>query len=252
MAKNSSRVSRSFKSSSTGVDGHSVRNEILRGLPRKECALIFSMLAPVELKLHDRLQEAGEEVEFAYFPNTAMASIIHLMEDGKSIEVGLTGKEGFIGLALFAGFRTSANRVITQGAGTAFRINARNFREVLRLCPRLTTLLLRYAQKVAMQSAQIAACNRLHEVDERLARWLLMTHDRIGSDDLPLTQEFLAHMLGIRRASVSVSAATLQKAGLIRYIHGRVKILNRKDLEKASCECYGAMQRQIETWNKES
>jgi CRP-like cAMP-binding protein len=179
--------------------------------------------------------------QICLFHNTAMASVLNLMEDGKSIEVGLVGKEGFVGLPSVAGFRTSPHRVITQGGGNAFRIGAKELRGALGARPLLGTALLRYSQRLILQTTQIAACKRLHEGDERLARWLLMTHDRIGRAELPLTQEFLAQMLGSRRASVSTSAITLQKAGLISYVHGKVEILNRKGLEKASCECYETM-----------
>jgi CRP-like cAMP-binding protein len=198
------------------------------------------------------LQEAGESIEFTYFPNTAMISILTVMADGSSVEVGLAGKEGFVGLPLIAGFRTSATRAVTQSEGTTYRVNADTLLEVLRQCPKLARLLLHYSQEVAMQLAQIAACNRLHEVDERLARWLLMSHDRIGSDALPLTQEFLAQMLGIRRASVSVAASILQRAGLIKYARGRVTIVDRSGLEEAACECYEAIRQQLENWQGES
>jgi CRP-like cAMP-binding protein len=232
--------------------GHAVKNEILLALPRKECDLLFSKLTLVKLRLHDVLQEAGEPIEFSYFPNTAMASVLNIMADGRSVEVGLAGKEGFVGLPLIAGFRTSPNRINTQSEGMAFEIDAQAFRGILRQCPELARRLLRYSQVMAMEVTQLAACNRLHEVDERLARWLLMSHDRIGTDALPLTQEFLAQMLGTRRASVSVAASILQRAGLIKYARGHVTILNRPGLEEATCECYGVMRRQLESWQAET
>jgi CRP-like cAMP-binding protein len=141
---------------------------------------------------------------------------------------------------------------VAQAEGTAFKIEAKSFRAILRRCPQLAFLLLRYSQEAVMQVTQLAACNRLCGVDARLARWLLMSQDRIDSDFLPLTQEFLGQMLGIRRASVSVSAAVLQKAGLIKYAMGHVTVLDRPGLEKASCECYGVMERQLESWRMES
>jgi CRP-like cAMP-binding protein len=174
------------------------------------------------------------------------------MSDGKSVEVGLTGKEGFVGLPLIVGFTTSASRVITQIAGSAFRISASALPELLRKCRTLETRLHRYSQRLATQSSQVAACNRLHEVDERLARWLLMSQDRIGSDEVPLTQEFLAHMLGTRRSSVTVAASILQKAGLIKYRRGQLNIANRKGLEEAACECYRALVEQDSRWSEES
>ena len=171
-----------------------------------------------------------------------------MQPDGKSVEVGLIGKEGFVGIPIIAGFRSSPTRVITQGEGTAYRVDADTLTKILPHCPQLQIELQRYAQQLAMQSTQIAACNRLHEVDERLARWLLMSRERIGSDELPLTQEFLSHMLGTRRSSVSVAASMLQKAGMITYTRGNVTILDKSKLEDASCDCYEIIQRQLKNW----
>jgi CRP-like cAMP-binding protein len=233
-------------------NGNAIRNRILLAIPPSERDLLFSKLTLVELKLHDVLQEAGGPIEFTYFPNTAMASILNLMADGKSVEVGLAGKEGFVGVPLIAGFRTSPNRIVCQAQGTAFRVDGETLREILRQCPQLAHQLLRYSQEAAMEVTQIAACNRLHEVDERLARWLLMSQDRVDSHILPLTQEFLAQMLGTRRASVSVSASILRRAGLIEYARGHVTVLDRAGLEEATCECYGAIRRQLQDWQGES
>ena len=151
-------------------------------------------------------------------------------------------------MPLVAGFRTSNTRTVVQTEGTAFRIDAAVLRSALRECPVLEHQLQRYAQFLGLQSVQIAACNRLHEVDERLARWLLMTQDRIESDSLPLTQEFIAQMLGTRRSSVTVSAGTLQRAGLIAYTRGKVTILNRSRLEEAACDCYNLLRQQTKDW----
>ena len=233
-------------------DANALRNKILLGLPRKECDAIFSKLTLVNLELHHLMQEAGQMIEHCYFPNTMMGSVLNIMADGKSVEVGLAGWEGFIGLPLIAGFRSSASRVVTQAQGNAFRIAAGDMQRAIRACPQLTAALVRYSQEATMEVTQIAACNRLHEVDERLARWLLMSQDRILLEDLPLTQEFLAQMLGTRRASVSVAANILERADLIKLGRGHVSIRNRKGLEKASCECYGVIQRQLENWRKES
>jgi CRP-like cAMP-binding protein len=139
------------------------------GYPSQRARLGVLQADLIELKLHDLLQEPGGSIEFSYFPNTAMASILNVMEDGKSVEVGLAGKEGFVGLPLIAGFRTNPNRIVTQAAGTAFSIDAKDLRKILRQCPQLADHLLRYSQEAAMEVTQIAACNRLHEVDERLA-----------------------------------------------------------------------------------
>lgn len=229
-----------------------LRNKILLGLPRKECDAVFAKLTLVDLELHHLMQEAGQEIEHCYFPNTMMASVLNVMADGKSVEVGLAGWEGFVGLPATAGFRTSASRVVTQAQGNAFRISAGDMRKAVRTCPQLTLALTRYTQEATMEVTQIAACNRLHEVNQRLARWLLMSQDRIRLKVLPLTQEFLSQMLGTRRASVSVASASLQKIGLIETGRGYVSILDRKALEEASCECYGIIRQQLEAWRKES
>ena len=232
-------------------NGNAVKNRMLIGLPPKEWDIIFPKLTLLDMKLHDLLQEEEKLIGYCYFPNTMMASVLNVMIDGESVEVGLRGWEGFVGLPLAAGFRTDPNRIITQGEGTAFRINANEMVKVLRNCPQLALRLLRYSQEVAMEVTQIAACNRLHEVVKRLARWLLMSQDRVSSDVLPLTHEFLAQMLGTRRASVTETAKILQRAGLIRYKHGRITVLNRKGLEEASCECYGAINHQLHEWQKQ-
>ena len=156
-----------------------------------------------------------------------------------------------LGLPLLVGYRSSPTRLITQGDGTAYRCDADALRQLVRQCPELEKQLHRFAQRLAMQTTQIAACNRLHDVVERLARWIMMTHDRILSDNLPLTQEFLGQMLGTRRSSVTVAAGALQKAGLISYTRGSVKILSRKKLEDAACDCYGIVQRQLTAWETE-
>jgi CRP-like cAMP-binding protein len=235
------------------VDGVPIENELLLNLPAQECDSICSALTFVELRTNDVLHEAGEPIKFAYFVNSGLTSVLNVLEGGKSVEVGLTGKEGFVGLPIIVGLRTSPHRVVVQIEGTGFRVGADTLQqEVLRQCPALERRMQRYVQFLAMQGTQVAACNRLHEVDERLARWLLMSQDRIGSDTVPLTQEFLAHMLGTRRASVTVAAGMLHKAGLISYNRGHVKIQDRAHLEQAACECYEVMQRQTKNWQRES
>ena len=236
------------------VEGNPVRNELLLGLPSQECDSIFSELTFVPLRTRDVLQEAEEPIKYAYFVDSGMVSILSVMQDGKSVEVGLTGKEGCTGLQVAAGFKTSDNRAVVQIEGTAFRVSSQGFIRVLRQCPALARRIYQYAVMMAMQGTQVAACNRLHEVDERLARWLLMSHDRMGSDGavIPLTHEFLAHMLGTRRSSVTVAAGLLAKAGLITYNRGHVKIENRDRLEDAACECYDLIRKHTEMWKKES
>jgi CRP-like cAMP-binding protein len=234
------------------IDSQPVENEILLSLPAKERDVIFPLLTFVDLRTHDVLHEPGAPIKFGYFLNKGMTSILTVLAEGKSVEVGLTGKDGFVGLPLLVGFSSGPTQAIIQVAGNGFRIPARGVAQALRQCPFLLTQLQRYVQILAMQGTQVAACNRLHEVDERLARWLLMCQDRIGSNFVPLTQEFLAHMLGTRRASVTVAAGILQKAGLITYSRGHVNIVDRSRLEKASCECYAIMQQQDGKWRKEA
>jgi CRP-like cAMP-binding protein len=198
------------------------------------------------------LNETFEPIETAYFVNGGLASVLNIMEDGKSVEVGWMGKEGFAGIPLLVGFKTSPSRVVMQIGGSAFKIRAKDFAALLPGCPQLERSLFRLSQEMATQAAQVAACNRLHEVDERLARWLLMCQDRLEGNRVPLTQEFLAHMLGTRRASVTVAAGMLQKAGLIKYTRGEVQIENRKELENAACECYATIVRQSQIWRSEA
>jgi CRP-like cAMP-binding protein len=233
-------------------DGNHIHNGILLGLPPRECELLFSKLELVRLKTYHVLHEPGDTLKSAYFCNSGLVSILSVFPDGKSVEVGLIGKEGFIGLPLLAGFRTAPTRAIAQIAGSAFRVDGETLMGVLRQCPKLERRLQQFSQVMAMQVTQIAACNRLHEVNERLARWLLMSADRVGSNSLPLTHELLSQMLGTRRSSVTVAAGMLQKAGLITHSRGDVKIIDRRKLEKAACECYRIMVLQIEEWQGEA
>ncbi len=240
------------KPSSRGVDPRSIRNEILLSLPPKESAAVLSELEFVEMRNYDLLNEMGEPIEYCYFMNSGMTSILTIMGDGKGVEVGLTGKEGFIGLPVIVGLKTSATRAIVQITGSAYRLSTAQILQALTKCPQLLQKLNRYSHELAMQATQVAACNRLHDVEQRLARWLLMSQDRIGVDVVPLTQEFLSHMLGTRRASVTVAAGILQKAGLIKYSRGAVTIVDRAKLEDAACECYAIINRQSQSWRNEA
>jgi CRP-like cAMP-binding protein len=233
-------------------DGNHIHNEILLALPHAELEMLMSELEFVRLKTHHVLHEPGDTLKSGYFCNTGLVSILSVMSDGKSVEVGLVGKEGFVGLPLVAGLRSSPTRAVSQIEGSAFRVDGKTLTAILSECPALERQVQKFSQVLAMQVTQIAACNRLHEVDERLARWLLMSADRINSNSVPLTQGFLAQMLGTRRASVTVAAGILQKAGFIALNRGGVKIIDRRKLEEAVCECYGVMQRQIKQWHSDS
>jgi len=233
-------------------DGNTIDNLLIRGLKGKECSQILNSLELVRLKLHQTLHEAGEVIRSVYFLNGGLGSVLTVQPDGRSVEVGLIGKEGFVGLPIVYGFKTSALRVVTQADGTAYRMDAQTLTNLLPECPRLHQELLRFSLILSMQSTQIAACNRLHDVEERLARWLLMSHDRIGGKTMPITQEFLGQMLGTRRSSVSVSASILQKAGMITYTRGNVTILDRPKLREAACDCYRIIQNQEREWRAEA
>jgi CRP-like cAMP-binding protein len=250
MAKPSPRVPRA-KSSNDG-DGNAISSKILLHLSRKECQQLLPELELVRLKLHQVIYEAEETMKSGYFVNAGILSVLAVQPDSKSVEVGLIGNEGFLGLPLLVGYRTSPTRVVCQADGSAYRCDAQALRRVLRDCPELEQQLHRFGQQLAMQTTQIAACNRLHDVEERLARWILMTEDRLLGDTLPLTQEFLAQMLGTRRSSVTVAAGALQKAGLISYTRGSVTIVDRERLEDAACDCYAIVQRQLKNWQSET
>lgn len=232
-------------------DGREIGNLILRSLPRKESALILPALEFVRLRLHQVLHEAGETIKSGYFLNEGLGSVLASQPDGKNIEVGLIGKEGFVGLPVIFGFKTSVLRVVTQADATGYRVDVGAMLAMLPQCPELERQIQQFSMILAMQSTQLAACNRLHNVVERLARWLLMSQDRIGGKILPLTQEFLSQMLGTRRASVTIAAGALQKTGMISYSRGSVSILNRRALEEASCDCYGVIEQQKRKWQAE-
>ena len=189
------------------------------------------------------LHEAGAKLEFAYFLNDGMASVVVLTSDGRSVEVAIIGREGIVGTPLAVGLSPGPYRIVMQIAGSGVRIKSAVLRETLHAAPELRLTWNRYVLIQGLQVAQIAACNRLHEIEQRLARWLLMCQDRVDAEILLVTHEFLAQMLGTGRPSVSLAAGILQRGGLIENVRGAVTILDRPGLEAASCECYFAMQR---------
>jgi CRP-like cAMP-binding protein len=251
LAKENIIVKRSIRPALTAVrpgtrsnsGGSAVQNVVLCSLPDKEYNLLRPHLEPVDLPQYKILEEPGEKIEFTYFLDEGLTSVVALSRDGRSVEVGIVGKEGMVGMALIAGLRQGTFRAIMQMAGEGARIRAQVFQDILLSTPVLRAELSRFALMHGMQVAQIAACNRLHEVEQRLARWLLMCQDRFDCQSLPLTHEFLAQMLGTGRPSVSLAAGALENADLIQNLRGSVKILNRKSLEEAACECYGVIQR---------
>jgi CRP-like cAMP-binding protein len=226
----------------TDAAGRAVNNVILLSLPDEEYNLLRPHLEPAELPQYDILHEPGEKIDFGYFLNDGMTSLVALSVDGRSVEVGIVGREGMVGMSITVGILRGTFRAIMQMSGCGVRIRAEVLQEILLCASTLRLELSRFALMHGMQVAQLAACNRLHEIPQRLARWLLMCQDRVDSQLLPLTHEFLAQMLGTGRPSVTLAAGVLENAGLIENLRGTVKILNRKSLEEAACECYGVIQ----------
>lgn len=220
---------------------HPRDNRLLAALPPEDMARLLPQLAPVTFGLGDVLYEPDRPLAYLYFPTTAVVSLIYTMLDGTTVEMGLVGNEGVVGIALFMGGDTTPNRAIVQVAGGAFRLQAPVLRVEFQRGGAVQLALLRYTQALITQISQTAACNRLHAIEQRLCRWLLLTRDRVPTDQVQMTQEFLAHMLGVRREGVTVAARHLQAAGLIRYARGHITILDRPGLEAMACECYGVV-----------
>jgi CRP-like cAMP-binding protein len=214
------------------------QNKILAALPSKEYKRLLPHLTPVSLPSGETLYEANDRIKYVYFVNGAVVSLVTHMEEGTSVEVGLVGNEGMVGLSIVMGDDVSQNHAIVQIPDGAMRMATSQLKKELLRGGQLQTLLLRYSLVLLKQVSQTAACNRNHNLGERLARWLLLCHDRVGGDEIRLTQEFLAQMLGTRRSRVSEAAVILQNTGLIRYSRGVIKILDRKGLEEYVCECY--------------
>ena len=222
---------------------HAPRNRLLAALPPDTLAALQPRLEPVYLTLRKVLHEPAKPISTVYFPETGWISMLAYMEDGDAAEVGLIGREGFAGLPVLLGGDSDDLEAMVQAPGTALCMDATAFREELDRLPALRTLLLRYALAHHGQVARTAACIGRHQVDQRLARWLLMAHDRSEGDEYPMTHEFLGMMLGVRRAGVTVAAGQLAKAGFIRYERGRIQVTDRPGLESVSCECYGIARR---------
>jgi CRP-like cAMP-binding protein len=221
-----------------GPQGKAVRNNLLLSLPDHEFEEVRTTLEYLDLPDHLNLHQPGQDVQYAYFPNRGMISLVVVTEDGRTVEVGVVGREGFSGAALAVGLRTSSVREVVQIAGDGFRIGASAVEKLMRSAPELRMTMGRYAVILGMQISQTAACNRLHGVEQRLARWLLVTRDRVDSGFLPITHDFLATMLGTDRPTVSLAASTMQKQGILEYKRGAVKIVDRAKLQERACECY--------------
>jgi len=222
--------------------GNRVGNKILLSIPDKEYTLIRPHLEFLSMPHHLSLYEPGETLEFVHFPNTGMVSLVIATKDGRTVEVGEVGREGFAGIQAAVGINKNQVREIVQIAGDGFRVKIGTLQSVLQSAPELQRFLTRYAVVQGMQVAQTAACNRLHNIEQRLSRWLLITQDRVDSSRLAITHDFLATMLGTDRPTVSLAAGILQNKQIIEYTRGEVQILSRTKLEDCTCECYGVIQ----------
>ncbi|CAE6689438.1 Crp/Fnr family transcriptional regulator [Paraburkholderia nemoris] len=225
---------------------HFKENHLLSVLPEAERARVEPYLVPVEMPLGQVVYESGDRLDHVYFPTTSIVSLLYVMEDGASAEIAIVGNEGIIGIALFMGGETTPNRAVVQSAGQAYRLDARILKEEFHRAGPVQRLLLRYTQALITQMAQTAVCNRHHSIDQQLCRWLLLSMDRLPSNELKMTQELIANMLGVRRSGVTEAALKLQDAGLIRYGHGHIEVLDRPGLEKRVCECYGVVKREFD------
>src|SRR5215472_6747796 len=218
-------------------------NRLLDQLASEQLNRLRPHLTAEALPFNKALQARGKPVESVWFPRSGMISIVAMMSDGAAVEVGIAGREGMLGVQVLLGDDTSLNEAMVQIPGSALRLPAAVLRHEADASPELRTVMLRYVQAFLNAATQSAACNRAHLLEQRLARWLLTARDRAGGDRLPLTHEFIAMMLGVRRAGVTVAAQSLQSAGLIHYAHGRITIVDREGLEVAACECYEVIKR---------
>ena len=221
-------------------------NRLLRAIPAKEYAAIAGLLEPLTLDTHAVLFEANQPIRSVYFFTTGVASMVTTMRDGATVEVSTIGNDGLVGVPLLLGVWSMPARCFVQVAGDAKKIDAASFAKAVVDHTGFRQLLLRYTQVLFNQVAQSVACNRVHSVEQRCARWLLMTRERVHSDVLPLTHEFLGYMLGVRRESVSVAAEALQQSGLIEYRRGKITIRDHAGLKAASCECYDVVRASFE------
>ena len=217
------------------------RNRLLAALPAEDMARLRPRLQPVEFSLRQIIQVPNEPITSVYFPENGWVSMMALLVEGNSAEVGIVGFDGMVGLPVLLGSDRSPNEAMVQAPGTLLRLDADAFREELDRSSALRTLLLRYALAFQVQVTQTAACNGNHALEQRLARWLLTAHDRVHGDEFPMTQEFLAIMLCVHRPGVTVAARLFQQAGLIRYSNGQMTIMDRAGLEAAACECHGVV-----------
>jgi CRP-like cAMP-binding protein len=222
------------------------KNHILAALPAEEWTRWLPKIERVAMPLGSVLHEPGVTLEHIYFPINAIVSLLYVLESGASAEIAVVGNEGLIGVSLFMGGGSTPSRAVVQSAGVGCRLRADVMLTEFNQAGPVMHVLLRYTQALLTQMAQTAVCNRHHSLDQQLCRWLLLSLDRLQSDELVMTQELIANMLGVRREGVTEGALKLQKAGLIRYARGRITVLDRKGLEERTCECYGVVKREYE------
>lgn len=222
------------------------QNHLLAALPADEYARLFPHLELVPMPLGDVLYEPGIQMRHVYFPTTSIVSLLCVMDDGASAEIAVVGNEGIVGVSLFMGGETTPSRAVVQSAGHAYRLQGQLLKDEFYLAGPMQRLLLRYTQALLTQMAQTAVCNRHHSLDQQLCRWLLLSLDRLPSNELIMTQELIANMLGVRREGVTEAAGNVQKAGLIEYHRGRITVLDRAGLEARACECYAVVKRECD------
>jgi len=220
------------------------QNHILAALPPDDYARIVAKLEPVPMVLGDVLYESGGQMRHVYFPISSIVSLLYVMENGSSAEIAVVGNEGIVGVSLFMGGETTPSRAVVQSAGAAYRMKGPLLKDEFYLAGAMQRLLLRYTQALLTQMAQTAVCNRHHTLDQQLCRWLLLSLDRLPSNELTMTQELIANMLGVRREGVTEAAGNLQRAGLIEYRRGHITVLDRPGLEARSCECYAVVKKE--------
>ncbi len=222
------------------------QNHLLAALPEEEGAHLLPHLERVPMPLGEAVCESGIPMRHVYFPTTCIVSLLYVMEDGASAEIAVVGNEGIVGVSLFMGGETTTSRAVVQSAGHAYRLKSQLLKDAFFRAGPMQRLLLRYTQALLTQMAQTAVCNRHHSVDQQLCRWLLLSLDRLPSNELAMTQELIANMLGVRREGVTEAAGTLQRAGLIRYRRGHITVLDRPGLEARVCECYSVVKREFD------
>jgi CRP-like cAMP-binding protein len=221
-------------------------NHLLAALPEAEAQRWLPQLERVEMPLGQVLYESGGTLSHVYFPTTAIVSLLYVMENGASAEIAVVGNEGIVGISLFMGGDSTSSRAVVQSAGLGYRLKAQIMKDDFNRAGPVLQLLLRYTQALITQMAQTAVCNRHHSLDQQLCRWLLLSLDRLQGNELVMTQELIANMLGVRREGVTEGALKLQQAGLIRYARGHISVLDRDGLQKRSCECYAVVKKEYD------